>query len=433
MKKSKLAIFNGPKSINITKPHYIWPIIDKEIQKALIKQLKKSISIYDRSGIIKELEDNLCDYFNVKYAVLTNSGTSALYSMYVAFDLKKEDEIICPCYTFFATLTPIFFTNAKMILVDIDKNGNIDPLEIEKKITSKTKALVITHMWGMPCNMDAILDICKKHKLLLLEDGSHAHGATYKNKKIGSFGNGSAFSLQAQKTLTGGEGGVFLTNDSQAYYRALLLGHYNKRCLNEIDKKSKYYKYALTGMGLKFRIHPLAAVIANEQLKRIDSFLDKRRKMAKYMNDFFKTQKAFKMIYPDKNMESSWYAAILIYNAKAYNGLDIQTVYDALKKEGMNELDRPKSTSPLNLIKLFQTPNELFSNYHSISYKPNDFPKAEKFYNNCFKLPVWHDDWGLKIFNMYIKAFEKLNKNYLDLLYIEKNEKSIKNFGSSHK
>ena len=417
MNNSQLALFNGSKSVNISKPHYNWPIIDEEIENAVLSQLKKSISIYDRSGIIKELEENLCSYFGVKHAVLTNSGTSALHSMYVAFDLKQEDEIICPSYTFFATVTPVFFTQAKIVLADIDKNGNIDPQEIEKKINKNTKAVVITHMWGMPCNMDAILAICKKNNILLLEDGSHAHGATYKNKKVGSFGNGSAFSLQGQKTLTGGEGGVFLTNDDEAYHRALLIGHYNKRCRNEIDKNSIYYNYSVTGMGLKFRIHPLAATIANEQLKKLDNFLINRRKIAKHMNDFFKTLPAFKMIMPDKNIESSWYAAILLYDSTVYDGLDIDIVYKALQKEGCDELDRPNSTSPLNLLPLFQSPKTLFPAYDKMSWKPKDFPKAEKFYDSCFKLPVWHNSEGLEIFNQYTKAFRKINDNYKELLH----------------
>jgi dTDP-4-amino-4,6-dideoxygalactose transaminase len=108
-----------------------------------------------------------------------------------------------------------------------------------------------------------------------MEDGSYAHGATYKNKKVGTFGNSSAFSMQGKKTLTGGEGGFLLTNDENVFYRALLLGHYNKRCKQEIPNEHELYSLAVTGMGLKFRIHPVAAAIAEEQFQNFFNFFNK--------------------------------------------------------------------------------------------------------------------------------------------------------------
>ncbi len=138
--KEKLAIFGGPKTIKIKSPHFIWPPIDKKIEKAVISQLHKSISIYDKSGIFKEFEDKFAKYHKRKYALLCNSGTTAIHSMFVAAGLKEGDEVICPAYTFFATVTPLLFTGAKPILCDIDENGNIDPQEIKKKITKKNKS-----------------------------------------------------------------------------------------------------------------------------------------------------------------------------------------------------------------------------------------------------------------------------------------------------
>src|SRR3989344_9689211 len=133
--KSKLAINGGEKTVNIDRPHYVWPPITERTRKAVLRQLEESISIYDRSGIIKRLEDNFAQYHGKKHALLTNSGTSALHSMYVGADLKDEDEVICPAYTFYASVTPLFFTGAIPVLADSRDNGNIDPKDIERKIT----------------------------------------------------------------------------------------------------------------------------------------------------------------------------------------------------------------------------------------------------------------------------------------------------------
>jgi len=280
-KKSVLAILGGPKTIKQKGPHFIWPSITDRIEKAVIKQLYKTISIYNRSGVFLEFENAFAKYHNRKYALLCNSGTNAIHSMFVAAGFKKDDEVICPAYTFFATVTPLLFTGAKPVLCDCDENGNIEPDEIRKKITSKTKGVIITHMWGVPCQMDKIVRICKENNLLFLEDCSHAHGAQYKRKVVGSFGDLAVWSLQGAKIVSGGEGGILLTNNKEFYYKALLLGHYNKRCLQEIPQTHPLSKYAVTGMGLKYRAHPLAIAIAFELFRNLNRYLSIKAFFAK--------------------------------------------------------------------------------------------------------------------------------------------------------
>jgi len=415
--RGKLAINGGEKAIKINGPHYIWPPITERTRKAVLKQLEESISIYDKSGIIKELEDRFARYHGKKYALLTNSGTSALYSMYVGADLKEGDEVICPAYTFFATVTPLFFTGAVPVLADCRDDGNIDPQDIERKITDNTKAIVVTHMWGIPCDMDPIVEIAKKHDLMLFEDASHAHGATYKGKKVGTFGDASAFSLQAQKTLTGGEGGILLTDNDEIFYRALLLGHYNKRCKKEIPTNYPLYQYAVTGMGLKLRIHPIAAAIANEQFDNLESVLEGRRKFARKMIKELKDLPGIKVPEVPEDIEPSWYAFVLQYKPEELGGLPIEKFYEALYAEGCIEIDRPGSTCPLNYHPLFQNPELLFSRYKGkISYKKGDFPNAERFHEHSLKLPVWHDPKDKEIVDSYIKAFKKVIENYHEVL-----------------
>jgi len=418
-KKPKLAILGGSKTLNKKSPHFIWPLINNRIEKVILKQLHKSISIYDRSGIFKEFEEAFAKYHKRKYALLCSSGTLAIHSMFVAAGLKEGDEVICPAYTFFATVTPLLFTGAKPILCDCDENGNIDPIEIKAKITPRTKGVIITHMWGIPCKMNEIVKICKENNLLLLEDCSHAHGAKYKGKIVGSFGDLAAWSLQGSKNITGGEGGIFLTNNKEFYYKALLLGHYNKRCKQEIPTTHPFYKYAVTGMGLKYRAHPLAIAIAYELFKDLDVYLEKKRQYAKRMIAGLKNLKGVNLppAFLDPNIEPSWYGFVFQYRDEELKGLSINKFYSALQAEGCVEIDRPGSTCPLNYLPLFQDPSGLFPNYHDkVRYSMGDFPAAERFHECSLKLPVWHDLKDEKIVALYIQAFKKVVQNYRALL-----------------
>jgi dTDP-4-amino-4,6-dideoxygalactose transaminase len=412
-----LAIKGGERTIKIEPPHYKWPCITKKTEEAVKKQLYDAISIYDKSGIIDKLERKFADYYGRKYALLTNSGTTALYSVYVGAGLKEGDEVICPAYTFFATVTPLFFTGAIPVLVDCKEDGNIDPREIKRKISNKTKAIVITHMWGIPCDMDSILEIAEKYGLMLFEDASHAHGAKYKGKKIGTFGDASVFSLQAQKLVSGGEGGILLTDNEEIYYRALLLGHYNKRCKQEIPQSHPLFRYYVTGMGLKLRIHPIAAAIAYQQFNDLEKILTQKREFAiKIINELAKLP-CIKTPEVLDNIEPSWYALPLQYEPEKLGGLTIEKFHEALLAEGCIEIDRPSSTCPLNYLTLFQHPEGLFPSYKGkISYRKGDFPKAENLHKNLLKIPVWYNPTDQYIVDLYIKAFKKIVENYEELL-----------------
>jgi len=390
--------------------HFEWPRIDKKMEEIVISQLHKSISIYNRSGIFKEFEDNFSEYHdNTKYALLSNSGTSAIFSMFEGINLNPEDEIICPVYTFFATISPAVYTGAKIIFCDSKSDGNINPEEIKKKITKKTKAIIITHMWGMPCDMDAIVKIAKENNIFLLEDCSHAHGAEYKNQKVGTFGDASAWSLQGQKIVTGGEGGILLTNNKDIYERALLQGHYNKRCKDDIDKDSELFKYAVTGFGLKLRAHPLAISMANYQFSFLDEWLRVKHKYAeRFILELSKYPFLKQPLYSNK--KPSFYAYVMQFNEEYSNGINIDDFVKALHRIGLKEVDRPNSTRPLDKFSLFtKTQDAVNRLYKTPAYNAQEnFPMAYKFYNNAIKLPMWayeDEEW---IVDAYLKGFHQI-------------------------
>lgn len=413
-----IAANGGAKTLVSKGPHYVWPPITKAVERSVLKQLHTSVSIYDRSGIFKEFETEFAKYHGRKYALLCNSGTTAIHSMFIAANFKEGDEVICPVYTFFATVTPLFFTGAKPVLCDCDVNGNIDPSEIEKKITHKTKGVIITHMWGVPCQMDKIVKICKKHKLLLLEDCSHAHGARYNGKLVGSFGDMAAWSIQGPKNVSGGEGGIFATDDEDFYYYALLLGHYNKRCKQEIPTTHHLYRYATTGMGLKYRAHPIAVAIAFETFKKLDAYLSVRNQFSRKILYALRDVTGLEPPHITNNVDPSWYALVFQYKTDKFQKLSIEKFFSAIQAEGLTEVDRPGSTSPLHLLPLFQNPSELFPSYRKDTFllKPGDFPKAEQFYENAIKLPIWASKRDTNIVETYIQGIKKVVDNYRQLL-----------------
>jgi dTDP-4-amino-4,6-dideoxygalactose transaminase len=419
---SPLALRGESPVITAATPHFSWPPITDATTKAVLDQLGTSISIYDRSGVIAELETRLADYFGVRHAVLTSSGTAALHSAYVANFIEPGDEVIVPAYTFPATVTPLFHLGAVPVLADSDETGNISVEDVARKITSKTTAIMVTHLWGIPADMTDLSALAEERGLTLMEDGSHAHGATIEGQKVGSFGHVAAFSMNGPKPLSAGEGGFALTDDDEMYYRLLLHGHYNKRCKNEIPAGHPLHRYAVTGMGLKFRIHPLAAAIALDQLDHLDEYLAGRRAIAKHLCTQLAELPGIVVPAVPEGDEPSWYGLPLLYVPSELDGVPVDLFYDALHAEGCAELDRPGSTGPLNLLPLLRDPEPLFPHYRhlrDVNYGAGQCSVAEAVHKHTLKLPVWHREEDMPLVNQYIEAFHKVTSNHKDLVGYE--------------
>lgn len=403
--EAPLAIHGGPRSVENPPPHYTWPEIRRSTRIAVLNQLDSSISIYDRSGIIEDLERKLEERDEVKHALLFNSGTSALFAMFVAMDLSPGDEVICPAYTFFASASPLLMLGVRPVLVDCRGDSNIDPTQLEAAFSPRTKAVLVTHMWGRPCDMDSICEICNRRGVPLLEDISHAYGATYGGRRVGRFGCASALSLQGQKVLPAGEGGVLLTGDSGLFYRALALGHYNKRCVQEIPPDHELHEFAITGMGLKLRIHPLAAAIARDQLDRTAEVLEGRRRCAEVLHNELAGVKGLLLPPRDGRSLSSWYAFVFHIDRELADSME--AIQAALLAEGCLEIDRPKSTAPLHHYPLFSTPEKLFPSF-TPAVAIEEFPIADDLYARAFKLPVWHRETDIAMARSYAAAVRKV-------------------------
>lgn len=403
-----LALLGGTPIMTTKEGHYTWPRITPELEASVLKQLHESLSIYDRSGVFARFEQAFADYHGRHYALVENSGTSAIYGMYEGLALQAGDEVIVPAYTFFATASPLLHTGAIPVFCDCNQDGNINPDEVAAHITPRTRAVVVTHMWGLPCDMDAIVQICEQHGLILLEDCSHAHGALYKGKKAGTFGRAAAWSLQGQKIITGGEGGIMLTDDATLYHRALLQGHYNNRCRQEIPRDSELFEFALTGYGLKLRAHPLAIAIALQQFGHLDEW---RQQKQDYAQQFIEALAPYPFLKMPRFSEKqpSWYAFIMQYDEDRANDIPLDVFHRALLAEGLTEVDRPGSTGPIYNLPLFTRPHIALPRLYKTPFTQKEaFPCAESFYHRALKLPMWAFPDDQFIVNQYIQGIQKV-------------------------
>lgn len=223
---------------------------------------------------VKDFEAAFAEYIGTDYAIAVNSGTAALHVALLAHNIGSGDEVITTPFTFIASANSVLFTGAKPVFADIDeKTFNIDPASVIEKITSKTKAIIPVHLYGQATDMRSIMEIAEDNDLIVIEDACQAHGATYEEKMVGSFGTGT-FSFYPTKNMTSGEGGMITTNDKNAAERA--------RMIRSHGSKQRYFHEIL---GYNLRMTDIAAAIGLVQLKKLDGFNEARMNNAGYLTE----------------------------------------------------------------------------------------------------------------------------------------------------
>lgn len=223
-------------------------------------------------GKVLQLEREIAEMSNVRYAVAVNSGTSALLTGLMGLGIEPGDEVIVPGYTFIASLSSVVYAHAVPILAEIDQTFNLDPADVEAKITPRTRAIMAVHMAGNPARLDELRAVADKHGLFLVEDACQAMGACYKGRPIGSIGNIGCFSFNAYKTITSGDGGMVITDDEETYKRCFAFhdqGHSPLRAGVELGKRPF--------VGLDFRYTELQAAVMLAQLRKLPFLLSKLR------------------------------------------------------------------------------------------------------------------------------------------------------------
>ena len=287
------------------------PVNKPLITKEDIIYLNKSISkgwISSEGPEVKRFENNFSNFIGHKYSVAVSSGTAALEIAIKSLKLKKGDEVIIPNFTIISNAMAVLKENLIIKLVDCNiRDWNMDILEIEKKITKKTKAIIATHIYNFPLRVDILKKICKKNKIILIEDAAEAIGQTLNNKLCGSFGDISIFSFYANKQITTGEGGMITTNSKKLYEQSKSL---RNLCFGKQDR------FNHEDIGRNYRMTNLQASLGVSQLKRIKSIVSRRHRVG---NEYFQKLKNNKNIYIPETTRSYakniyWVIAFIITN-----------------------------------------------------------------------------------------------------------------------
>ena len=345
--------------------------IEEDDIQAVVEVLK---SDYITTGPkIAEFEGMVADYVGVKYAVAISNGTSALHAACFVAGIGKGDEVITTPLTFAASANCVLYCGGTPVFADVDpKTYNIDPADIERKITSNTKAIIAVHLAGQPCDMDAIHEIARKHNLLVIEDGAHALGSEYKGKKVGSLSDMTTFSFHPVKPITTGEGGMIVT-DNEGFYQKLMLfrSHGITRDENLMTRNDGPWFYQQLDLGFNYRITDIQCALGCSQMKKLDRFLKRRKEIVSRYNKAFEDCENIVTPYQLPDTESGWH--LYIIQVKNY---DRRKVFEQLRKKGI-------------AVNVHYIPVYMHPYYQEHGYKEVHCKNAEEIYSHILSLPLY--------------------------------------------
>jgi perosamine synthetase len=261
--------------------HYRWPSSLVKAELGVVELVRRrEYSLPGTQGIVGRFEREFASYHASPYALATASGTVALFLAFAALGFDCESEVVVPIYSYPGTVTPLVLLGAKIVWCDVSPvTGNIDVESLRRAVGPRTRGVVVTHMWGQPVELAGVMQVCEENGLALVEDCSHAVGAEYQGRKVGTFGAFGCFSLQANKAVCAGEGGVLITSDQSLFEDALLSGSLKQVVLDSVRTQERR-KYWETGLGLKVKLHPLGAALALGYLRNIDQRNEQRMRGA---------------------------------------------------------------------------------------------------------------------------------------------------------
>jgi dTDP-4-amino-4,6-dideoxygalactose transaminase len=391
--KEVLALKGGPKAVTASHDDSTtWPRYGTEEEKAVLAVLRDPD--YKPNDL---LEDEWKKQFNLQFCKAHFNGTSAITAMFFALNLPKGSEIMVPCATFWATITPMRFFGLVPVMVDINPvTLNFDLEDARRKLTKNTKAVFPVHYMGMPADMDHISEFCKEKGLIVLEDACHAHGASMHGKFMGAWGRMACFSFQASKPLPSIEGGMGNYQNQDDFERATILGHYE--WASRLKGDDKKYSY---GLGMKLRMHPMAAALARCQL----SLLTKRNAILKAqvrkLNDRITKLPG---LYEQQNrpdVDRVYYAGNRFLLNEAEAGMTREACIKALKAEGVSIGAAGAQ---------FLCDNPIFHEaewWHHMPVMADNYPGAREVDKRGLSLPFFTKEMP-ELTEQYISAFEKV-------------------------
>lgn len=373
-KKEELALNSGTPIRDSYLP-YGKQWIDNEDIKAVTDVLKSDF--ITTGPAISQFEKEIAEFVGAKYAVAFSSGTAALHAACFAAGIKENDEVITTPMTFAASSNCILYVGGQPVFADIDsKTYNISPESIKSLLTEKTKAIITVDFTGQPAEYDEIISLAKKNGLIIIDDAAHALGATYKDRHIGSIGDMTMFSFHPVKHITTGEGGIITTSNADYYEKLLLFrSHGITRDSLKLKNNQGPWYYEMQELGYNYRMTDIQAALGSSQLKKLNTFLKKRREYAKKYNDAFAEIDALITPYQQHECNSSWHLYIVRLDMEKLN-VNRKEIFKALQKENIG-------------VNVHYIPVHLHPFYQKLGYGKGLCPQAEKLYEEIITLPLF--------------------------------------------
>jgi perosamine synthetase len=376
-----------------------WPVFDHEAENAVLDILRDgNVSTHP---VIRELEHDYAAFAGRRHAVAHNNGTSALLAAFHALDLQPGDEILVPTATFWASVLPMVWCGLVPVFCESETDTlGIDPEEIRRKITPRTKAVVIVHLWGLPCKVGEIRRVCEEFDLRIIEDASHAHGAAYHGEPCGALGDISVFSLQGDKLAPAGEGGIFLTDNSDYWERAICLGDITR--IIELDNASR--RFAATSMGIKTRIAPMSAALGRVSLRKLSEFNRVRNENHRWLSEHLE-RLGFDCFLPPPGIERVYFEFLIRHRDPTFDTARFLEILQGLgcqvRVPRYPLLHEQPFFRENHIAKIGRYPADIrLPDYANI-----EFPETDRENRRLIKLPNFcHADRGL--LEQYRAAFE---------------------------
>lgn len=322
---------------------------------------------------IAEFEQTVADYVGAKYAVAISNGTSALHAACFAAGIEPGDEVITTPLTFAASANCVLYCGGTPVFADVDpKTYNIDPEDIRRKITDRTKAIIAVHLAGQPCDMDAIHSIAREHGLIVIEDGAHALGSVYKGKKVGSMSDMTTFSFHPVKPITTGEGGMIVTDNEEFYKKMVLFrSHGITRDDSMMTRNDGPWFYQQFDLGYNYRITDIQCALGCSQMKKLDRFLARRKEIVARYNEAFADCDNIITPYQLSDTESGWH----LYIVQVKN-CDRRQVFEGMREKGIG-------------VNVHYIPVYMHPYYQEHGYENVHCANADEIYSHIISLPLY--------------------------------------------
>ena len=420
---SDLAINGGPQAVQTDAGDIFgWPIITAQEEEAVLEVLRaRKMSAVD---VTLQFEEEFAAFHGVKYALATNNGTASLHSAMFGCGVGVGDEVIVQSPILWASAMPAFSLGGTVVFADLDPDTlTLDPEDVERRISPRTKAIVVVHYFGYPADMDGIMAVASRHGIKVIEDVSHAHGGLRGGRLVGTIGDVGAMSVMSEKGLAIGEGGLLITDDRDIYERAVAFGHYERTGLTadrtrHLIESPELQKLARVPLGgYKYRMHQLSAAVGRVQLEHYRPRMEQIQRSMNYFWDLLEGVpglRAHRTPGGGDDTMGGWYAPHGLFVPEELEApIDVNRFCEAVQAEGATA--SPGMNELLHLHPVFNEadiyghgrPTRIAHSEHDVRQPAGSLPVSERMVDRVYSIP-WFKHHRPQIIEEHARAFEKV-------------------------